>query len=120
MGSSSYSIRNFDPLLRDLLAWGLVKRSEDSWELVEAAQSRLDEVAHIARPVSVESFVYLDHRCAQCQERTPTRLRDGQYVCDVCFQRQQLPTEAEPQPASETRRWHLRRERTRDVDPLAG
>jgi hypothetical protein len=121
MGSSSYSIGNFDPLLRDLVAWGLVTRSENSWELVEAAQTRLDEVAHRARPVSVENFVYLDHRCVRCQERRPTRLREEGYLCDPCFQSEPaVSVDAQAETTSESRRWHLRRYRTRETDPLAG
>lgn len=121
MRPGSHSIEKFDPLLRDLVAWELVTRSETGWELVEAAQRRLDQVAQSARPVSEESFVYLDHRCAKCQERRPTRLREGIYVCDSCLaQGQDLSDGAELAAAPAGRRWHLRRVRPREVDPLAG
>jgi hypothetical protein len=81
-------IENFDPLLRDLAAYGLATKDPDEghgWQLSEAAQSRLNEL-HDARRAAVkpENLVYLDHLCARCHSRGLTRLRDGAYLCDGC------------------------------------
>lgn len=81
----------FDPLLRDLLLWELVEPGAGGesprWQLSERAQSRLDDlVVHRSIP-SPDRLVYLDHRCAICGGRKPTRLRDGGYVCDPCTDR---------------------------------
>ena len=49
-----YPIETFDPLLRDLVCWGLVTRQEGateaSWQLVPAAQKRLDELRPVGAP----------------------------------------------------------------------
>ncbi len=107
----SYRIETFDPLLRDLAAWGLVERSptaeRPAWHLSAEAQRRLDELVRPAEPLSVERLVYLDHLCAGCHQRGPTRLRQGAYLCDDCAQRHVVvdvsPVEPE-QPGSGGRR----------------
>jgi hypothetical protein len=90
----SYRIETFDPLLRDLATWGLVVRSGSSakptWRLSTEAQHRLDELLRPAEPFAADRLVYLDHHCADCHQRGPTRLRGAEYVCDECAQRRAL------------------------------
>lgn len=86
-----YRIQNFDPLLRDLVAWGLVVRSENegesSWQLVDVVQRRLSELTRNHGPIGLDQLVYLDHKCADCGARGLTRLVDDVYLCAVCFDR---------------------------------
>lgn len=88
---SPYRIQNFDPLLRDLIAWGLVVRTEtdgeSSWQLVDVVQRRLSELTRGNGPVGEHRLVYLDHKCADCNVRGLTRLVDGVYLCTSCFER---------------------------------
>lgn len=85
----SYPIERFDPLLRDLITWGLVGQEETedgpSWRLVDAAQRRLGELMRPDLPLVAEAVIYLDHRCADCYLRVPTHLREGSYLCDACW-----------------------------------
>ena len=86
VSSGSEEITRFDALLRNLLAFGLVEHdgsgTTPGWRLNDSAQARLDQLgAH--QPV-VGELLYFGHRCANCGEHTPTRLRDGTYVCDHC------------------------------------
>lgn len=85
-------IEKFDPLLRDLVSWGLVVRSgadaDTPWRLAGEVQDRLDELDQ-QRPgsVSPDRLVYLDHRCADCRARGVTRLVAGVYLCPTCTER---------------------------------
>ena len=86
----SYRIETFDPLLRDLVVWGLVVKTEAEaglWQLTDAAQRRLDEIAERTRPLPPDQLVYLDRLCADCRFRGRTRLCDGVYLCEECAQR---------------------------------
>lgn len=97
---ANYSIDRFDPLLRDLLWWGLARRHEADtatrgtddptgsgpvrWVLSEDAQRRLTElVPDVVKP-DRERVLYLDRMCAGCHQRMPTRLTDGIFLCDAC------------------------------------
>lgn len=123
MGSENYRVERLDPVLRELIAHGLVTRSEGSWQLADALQRRLEEVAPSVRPVDLEKVVYLDHHCARCLERKLTRMYEGQYVCDGCLERgDSALRQAEPEVPPQNRRRHLRREREQEqeVGPLAG
>ena len=122
MEQRNFRIDRFDPLLRDLLAWGLVEKDdatdEPVWRLHQRAQERLSELVRAASPLVSDRVVYLDHLCADCRQRRPTRLVDGSYVCDAC-QKVRLEsathgvaTEAATDPqASRTRRRPLNRTR---------
>lgn len=85
VGGSPDSTR-FDPLLRNLLAFGLVEpdRSGDvpGWRLSDQAQARLDYLG--APPTVAGELLYFGHRCSICGEHSPTRLRSGAYVCERC------------------------------------
>ena len=100
MDQPRYRIDRFDPLLRDLLWWGLVRREESSesaggpeapdggrWVLSEEAARRVTELAtRVARPQTGQ-VLYLDRTCAECHQRVPTRLIEDLFLCDTCRQR---------------------------------
>jgi len=95
----SYPIKTFDPLLRDLVAFGLVQRGDGAggaWQLSAAVQRRLDELANPTGAPAPERLVYLDHRCASCRRRGVTRLFEGAYLCDACLQERRSPPSAPP------------------------
>ena len=118
-----YPIERFDPLLRDLIVWGLVERHDSgdvtSWQLVGSAQRRLDELSP-APGSGRDAVVFMDRRCTDCQQRGMTRLRDERYVCDRCWARRHEVPDAvvpEPVPAGQGHFW--RRSRQRQTTPLA-
>jgi hypothetical protein len=90
------SRQQIDPLLRDLLAWGLVEpaRPADAtattWRLAENAQHRIEDL-HTQRDSHRPHLVYFDRVCAGCRRRQMTRLDDGMYLCDACLARGQSP-----------------------------
>jgi ribosomal protein L37AE/L43A len=108
----AYRIENFDPLLRDLVAWDLVVRADgdlgSSWLLTDAAQKRLGEIIRPESRVDNEDLVYLDHLCADCRFRGITRLHDGVYLCSTCLATRVVQ---EPDPVPTSRRWRWRRHR---------
>ena len=87
MRPNDRAIQTYDPLLRDLITWGLVERDEERWALSERAQRRLSELAEASAPWPAEQTVYFGHRCERCDTRALTRLREGAYVCDACWSR---------------------------------
>jgi len=117
----TYPIENFDPLLRDLVAWGLVIPSEmktkTTWRLTDAAQQRLNQIVRHRGPLSADHMVYLDRLCADCHFRGRTRLYEGLYLCDACLKVRVAPV---PEPASSDGRWPWRRHRHEvdGIDPL--
>lgn len=119
-----YAIERFDPLLRDLLTWGLVTRDPTEpgspWRLAETAQRRLDALPTPAeRVVPPENLIYFDHACHQCHRHGPTRLNGGTYLCDECrLQRATQPAAAVPEETQASRRGHRRRDRLEE-NPLA-
>jgi hypothetical protein len=100
---NDYPIHKFDPLLRDLVAWGLVTRVDKggrwSWRLTEAAEGRLDEIIPAVDARSLEHLVHLDQLCADCGLRLRTRLRDGAYLCDSCLSLRLAERVAPPETA---------------------
>jgi hypothetical protein len=121
-----HPIETFDPLLRDLVGWGLVERSEEGtgtgWQLVPAAQQRLDDLLAPsgATGTGTGADVYLNRLCADCHQRGLTRLRGECYLCDRCWTvREDGPVEevTEPSPVTQAHFW--RRPRHRQSTPLA-
>jgi len=83
-------IGTFDPLLRDLVGWGLVLRSGPDggpWRLADEAQQRLNELVEEKAPVDAQSVVYFNRRCSVCGGRGPTWLREERYFCGPCLDR---------------------------------
>jgi ribosomal protein L37AE/L43A len=111
-----YPIETFDPLLRDLVCWGLVRRPEGAtegpWELVTAAQQRLDELQPASTPQAV-AVVYLDHRCVDCRQRGPTRIHEDCYLCEKCWaERQDQLSAVVTEPPSDRHTHFWRRSRS--------
>jgi len=78
--------RQLDPVLRELVAFGLVEKqvSEDrtTWALIEAAQHRLTV---LDRPVpEADSMFFVGHRCDGCGEHAVTRRIGARYLCSLC------------------------------------
>ena len=119
MEKEEIPIETFDALLRDLLAWDLVVPTgadSDSWRLVARAQERLEELVITKGPWPAERTVYFDRRCADCGKRQLTWMRDGQHMCDPCWQRRLASPQDEPATvgvvAARNSRW-VRRHRQR-------
>jgi hypothetical protein len=116
--TTNMPIDRFDPLLRDLLTWGLIVRSTTGeasrWTLAEAAEERLCELAAGADPGPPEMVVRLGRRCATCQARRPTWLRAGVYICESCGGEGNpeavpyAPIQALPEPRRPGLRWPSR------------
>ncbi len=118
-----YPIETFDPLLRDLVCWGLVKRNEETndapWQLAPAAQKRLDELRPASTPRAA-AVVYLDHRCADCRQRGPTRIHQDCYLCEKCWaERQELPVAVVAEPPSDENTHFWRRSRSSQTTTVA-
>lgn len=95
-----HPIERFDPLLRNLLAWGLVERSaEGGWVLRPETLERLEGLAHVTRGTAGSEVVYFGHTCSGCRSSGMTRLRDGEYLCDACRRASDLAAIATPLPA---------------------
>jgi hypothetical protein len=123
-----YPVETFDPLLRDLVVWGLVEREEDAdgsatWRLSDDARHRLDDLAPVGRPPVPDRLVYFDHLCARCHRRKPTRLQAGDYLCASCLELERAVAARVDLPeAGRSRRWASRRRRRAGVEetgPLA-
>jgi hypothetical protein len=101
MDNDNHRIERFDPILRNLLAWQLVARpgtdAEGGWQLVPSAQQRLSELVRSSTPPDKRTVVYLDHLCADCHQRRPTRAVGGAFLCDPCRQLRSSP----PAPVGE-------------------
>lgn len=95
-----HPIERFDPLLRNLLSWGLVERTaEGGWRLRPETHARLDRLAHVTDRAEASEIVYFGHSCASCRSSGMTRLRDGVYLCDSCRRAADLAAVATPLPA---------------------
>jgi hypothetical protein len=95
-------VNAFNPLLRSLISWDLVKRQEDGeggfrWVLIEDAQRRLEELAP-GPPQPAATLAYLDHWCADCRQQRLTHLRGARYLCAECEQLEEA-AKMSPQPA---------------------
>ncbi len=80
-----YPIERFDPLLRDLVGWGLVERRETktrtTWQLVADAQRRLDELASPAPGPATGADFYFGRLCADCHPARPLPGSTGTATC---------------------------------------
>lgn len=110
-------VTTFDPLLRDLVRWGLVRQDEAkpaAWVLTPEAQRRLAQLGSRVVPPA-ERLVYLGRRCGVCGGHGLTRLQGERYVCAPCTGEVSEPapggSRAENDPVTErrVRARHLRR-----------
>jgi hypothetical protein len=108
MEAGERDIRTFDPLFRDLLTWGLVHDDGHGWALSAPAQARMGQLATELMTWPSERTVFFGHSCADCAQRTVTRLRDGAYVCDPCSTRRERKPEPPPAVPPPRREWALR------------
>jgi hypothetical protein len=109
-----HPLERFDPLLRNMLAWGLVEEGPDGqWVLRSEVGQRLARLAQLTHRAETSAIVYFGHPCASCQASGATRLCEGRYLCDEC---RQAPATPSPVPEERgQRRWpHLGR-RTSDI-----
>ncbi len=96
-------ISRFDPMLRSLLAFGLVEADGDDgtaqWRLVPAVQRRLQSLVSPAPPA--DKLIYFGHRCGSCGEHAPTRISSGTFLCDACRTTpvEELIARRQPRPA---------------------
>lgn len=80
-----HAIEQFDPLLRNMLTWGLVQETGDGrWDLRPDVAERLTALAGYTKRSEPYEVVYFGHPCAGCKSSGLTRLRDGMYLCDEC------------------------------------
>jgi hypothetical protein len=71
------------PLLHELVAWDLVRRTDDgSFVLRDDVQERL-AVLSSERP-NRAAQVYIGRKCERCERVALTRMVDGTRVCSTC------------------------------------
>ena len=90
-GRDAHTNGHLDPLLRELLDFGVVELDPDEgvWRLSESARVRLGQLA-VPHPPT-EKIVYFGHRCTSCRQVRPTRLRAPGYLCDECLRSGPVP-----------------------------
>lgn len=83
---ADHPIERFDPLLRNLLTFGLVQQdASGAWRLTDDAARRLDWLATLDQRSRTSGVViYFGHNCAGCHEAGPTRRHEDRYLCDPC------------------------------------
>ena len=75
-------------------------KTRTSWRLIDAAQRRLDDLERPLGPLGVEQLIYLDYLCADCHDRTLTRLDEDLYLCDTCRARRGAQVTEKEVPAA--------------------
>ena len=96
--TQKYPVERFDPLLRDLLAYGLIEaEDEDRWVLVPEVQRRLSALLAMQRP-STAAVLHIGYPCARCHASGITRLHEGRHLCDACIE-QVFAEERQPRAA---------------------
>ena len=97
-----HPIEQFDPLLRNMLAWDLVQETDDGrWALRPDVAERLSALTRYTKRSEPSEVVYFGHTCAGCKSNGLTRLRDGTYLCDECRRAEDLSSVATLLPAPE-------------------
>lgn len=112
-----HPINKFDPLLRNMLAWGLVEQGPDGdWALRREAADRLNHLSDITRRPEASATVYFGHLCAVCHSNGATRIYEGRHLCDTC-RRKAGGVAAAPEPVAVNpeRRGPVVRRRARDL-----
>lgn len=98
-----HPVEQFDPLLRNLLAWRLVEETSDGWCLRKDVAERVGKLASTSHRSTASERVYFGHACARCHSSGLTRLQDGQYLCDPCRQAIELESVATALPVPQER-----------------
>jgi len=100
-----HPIERFDPLLRNLLAWGLVEEAEDgSWSMRQDASARLTQLGQLTRRDAPSEVVYFGHACAICRSNGLTRRIGERYLCDGCRRTAEVAAVATPLPKPSERK----------------
>jgi hypothetical protein len=97
------------PLLHELIAWDLVRQTEDgNFELPEDVQERLRALTGL-RSGSIAQ-VYVGRKCGRCGSIRVTRLVDGVRLCSTCRAEAAAPPPPEepatPDLPPHRSRWH--------------
>lgn len=121
-GSSQTRLDRVIPLIRDLLTWDLVERTEPgSYRLRDDVQRWLETEA--SRQGHPSAAVFIGRSCERCGVVAVTRLVDGARTCAPCGRLAkeavaQSPTEPIPTQRSDDRRGrHVRRDHDRHGVP---
>jgi hypothetical protein len=86
------------PLLHELVAWDLVRRTDDgSFVLRDDVQERL-AVLSSERP-NRSAQVYIGRKCERCERVALTRMVDGTRVCSTCSLASLVASDAIPDAA---------------------
>jgi len=107
--SAAESARRLDrlaPLLHELIAWDLVRRTESgAFEIPEEVQERL---AHLSSLQSGSiAQVYVGRKCGRCGSIRVTRMVDGVRLCSTCSAEVSAPAaDLEPEVADGARKGH--------------
>ena len=95
---SGHPIERFDPLLRNLLSWGLVEETAGGWALRDDVSARLTHLTQLTSRNAPGEVVFFGHACAVCRSSGLTRLRDGRYLCEACRRAEEVAAVATPLP----------------------
>jgi ribosomal protein L37AE/L43A len=107
--SATESARRLDrlaPLLHELIAWDLVRRTESgTFEIPEEVQERL---AHLSSLQSGSiAQVYVGRKCGRCGSMRVTRMVEGVRLCSTCSAEVSTPAvDAVPEVTEGGRRGH--------------
>ncbi len=106
--SATESARRLDrlaPLLHELIAWDLVRRTESGgFEIPEEVQERLAQLSSLQSGSIAE--VYVGRKCGRCGSMRVTRMVDGVRLCSTCSAEVAAPATPEPETADGARKGH--------------
>lgn len=113
----AHPAERFDPLLRNLLEFGLVDEADGVWTLHPEVAQRLSELASTRRP-GVTPMVRFNHHCDGCRtEGTTWRYAGNRYLCAQCFGEVQERDQTTAAPTPGSRRLVAR---YRETDAITG
>ncbi len=112
--SAAESARRLDrlaPLLHELLAWDLVRRTDSGgFEIPEEVQERLAQLSSLQSGTIAQ--VYVGRKCGRCGSMRVTRMVDGVRLCTTCSSEVSAPpAPSEPESGKESRNGHHGRSR---------
>ncbi len=106
--SATESARRLDrlaPLLHELIAWDLVRRTDSGgFEIPEEVQERLAQLSSLQSGSIAQ--VYVGRKCGRCGSMRVTRLVDGVRLCSTCSAEVAAPAPPEPEAEDGSRKGH--------------
>lgn len=107
--SATESARRLDrlaPLLHELIAWDLVRRTESGgFEIPDEVQERLARLSSLQSGSIAQ--VYVGRKCGRCGSMRVTRMVDGVRLCSTCSAEAAAPAvDTEPEVAEGSRKVH--------------